>query len=95
MFIDDLKIAVDKTKKFVKQHPTATACAVSAIVASKITHSVTSGHYTEMIEACGRYLEAMDQAGQAVTLQRDVLLDFVNENDLKDDVIQFIHSKSK
>lgn len=34
----NVRAQIEKTKKFVKNHPTVTACAVTAVVTAKFTH---------------------------------------------------------
>lgn len=91
MFTDgEIRENIRKARKFVNEHRTLTACAITAVITSKVTYSITTEHCVEKVTAYVTEAEQMKSALSVVTLQRDVLLDFVNDNDMKDEVINYI-----
>ncbi len=84
---EDVKIKVEKTKQFIKKYQTLVACAATAIIVRKITYTAT---LKGAIQGSTDVVYKVGLENGAVMLQRDVLLDFVNENGYDDDVREFI-----
>ncbi|MEO7398590.1 MAG: hypothetical protein ABIW84_08505 [Ilumatobacteraceae bacterium] len=86
---EDVKIKVEKTKRFVKKHQTLVACAATAIIVRKITYAAT---LKGAIQGSTDVVYRVGLENGAVTLQRDVLLDFINQNNYDEDVREFIRN---
>lgn len=101
--LDDVKTAYGKTKQFVKKHPTATACALTAVVSWRMSHNHTLNALGEdvagVVEKWAGLKSELDsvvdlsyQWGQKAG-QLEVLLDeaynFIKEQGLESEFVDF------
>jgi hypothetical protein len=80
---DPIQSNLDRTKKFVKKHQIAVACAATAVVTWKFTKDVTLRKTTNIVYELG-----YDAGGR--DLQLDILFTFIEDKDLKDELMEFI-----
>lgn len=83
---DSVRKAANKTKMFVQDHPTVTACVITAVVTARITKTRVSRAQIEEIKGFMYTLgyEAGETDAYAYLLQR-----FVHDKGLQDEVDQF------
>lgn len=82
-----IKTNIEKVNQFIEKHPTLVACALTAVVTHKITYTRTlNGAIMGMTK--GIY-EWGTQDG-VLLMQRNVLLGFINERGLDDEVRGYI-----
>lgn len=80
---------IAKAKKFIKEHPTLTACAVTAVVASKLTYNVTTDRIVDQI---AEYFYEVGHESGILLAENTILREFVNENELADELRQYLVS---
>jgi hypothetical protein len=86
----DIKNGYARVKRFVEEHPTVSACTATAVVSWKMSKRHTLKGFGDDI---GKLTELVYQWGNengVLQLQNTVLLDFINENGLGDQVREFI-----
>lgn len=84
---NDLKIKVEKTKRFVEENKMLVACSVSALIASKLTYDMTVSH---CMEKFAEYVENSENTINVLALQNIVAIDFINQKNLGDELHEFV-----
>lgn len=79
--------AVDRTKKFVKEHPTVSACAVTAVVGYKFGYR--SGINLVVNETVEQSYAWGHQTG-VLALQNTIMLDFITARGLNESLTDFV-----
>lgn len=85
---EPIRFQFKKAQQFAVENKALVACAVTAIVASKITYDFTCKEWTEKV--ADFYIKAENDMG-VLSLQNRVLLDFVNSKELDDEFLDFIN----
>lgn len=80
-----LRSKFNDVKQFVDNHPTFVACSVTAVVAVVVTRKIDTRIYREFIYEAGR-------ENGVLALQNGVLFGFINENNLDDQVREYIRN---
>lgn len=83
---DSARKAVRKTKKFVTDHPTVAACAVTAVITAKITKVRVTNAQLEELK--GFIYSLGYEAGEA-DAYNTIVHQFVTEKGLQDDLRHF------
>lgn len=84
-----IKTKIDEVKHFVEENSMLVACAASALIASKFTHTVTVRHCTEKV---GAYVVESERDRGHLLLQNRVMLDFINQKELGQELKTYILS---
>lgn len=87
-----IKAQIAKTRRFIDEHPTLTACVITGAVSWRVSHNRTLKEAFEGLEGS---VELMYTAGQevgALEVQRNLLLDFVNAKGLDPELREFVYS---
>lgn len=83
---DSVHKAVRNTKKFVTNHPTVAACAVTAVITAKITKSRVE---TAQLEEIKHYMYNLGYEQGGDDVRHWILATFVHDKGLQDDLDQF------
>lgn len=84
-----IKAQIAKTRRFIDEHPTLTACAITGAISWRVSHNLTLK--TVLKESTELMYEAGHDAG-ALEVQRNILLDFVNAKGLDPELREFVYS---
>lgn len=92
--INTIKARARQAKQFAREHTTLVACAATAAVTYKVTRGTVLKQaledYSEILYEKGREMGALEQFAETLAMQNGVLLEFVNEQGLADDVREFV-----
>lgn len=80
---------VDNTKEFAKKHQTTIACTATAVVTASVTVIVTRKIDTRIMN---KMLHEAGRSQVVQSLQTGVLLAYINDKDLGDDVREYLKS---
>jgi ribonuclease HII len=92
--IDQIKQKAREAKEFAQKHPTLVSCTATALVVAKFTHDRNVKAFAEILYAKGYAYGELEAFTEALQLQNTVLIEFVTENALEDDVREFIKTIS-
>lgn len=87
-----IKAQIAKTRRFIDEHPTLTACAITGAVSWRVSHNRTlKAALGELKESTELMYTAGHEVG-ALEVQRNILLDFVNAKGLDTELREFVYS---
>lgn len=89
MQLTEVKTKVKKAKKFANEHGTLVACAITAVIVSKITYDVTVEHCVEKFLPI---LNAAEERNDAAVNAMHYTFNFLDSKGLMD---EFINSDSR
>lgn len=103
---NDVRSAYDKTKQFVKEHPTATTAVVTTLVGWRLGRNSTMKSVSKQLTRdVGRVLNNYDEAlqlnsvwhreGKAVTEAMNDALEFIDMNHMNQEWARFLSGKGK
>jgi hypothetical protein len=80
---------IRKTKEFAQRHHTLVACTATGIITWRISHNVTlNGVYEE----AGAYVYEIGRENGHLMLQNRVMLDFINQREMGEELRNHLHS---
>lgn len=89
---DSIRPELEKAKQFAKNHHTTVACAATAIVSWKMSKSVTTRSFANEIEELTELVYGWGRENGVLMLQNRVMLDFINLNDMGENLKDHILS---
>lgn len=87
---DRIKAQIEKAKQFAKKHPTLVACTVTGLASWAVSRDITTRAVLK--DTAGLMYVAGYDVG-TLEQQRNILLDFINEKGLGDELRGFVVRK--
>jgi hypothetical protein len=89
MFNPYIRDKAKKAKQFAQEHTTLVACGVTAVIASKFTYDITVNHCMEKFLPV---LNDVERQAEVHLLQSRVMLDFINQRELGEELTKHVLS---
>lgn len=80
---DRIKAKIEQTRQFVRKHPTFVACVATGLISAKLSREITMN---DIVERTSKVLYAAGYENGTLEMQRNILLDFVQEKGLLEEL---------